>query len=325
MSDRIPGSTLLRCSAQWFDTGTVARVFEPLVADWQREWNDAPPSRRAWIRLRGVAAFGCAVAVSMPLVLNIATPAPVLRSIALRIALFTIAFSVMLSLPMLMALDPLWRETPILLIAIPAAVTLALPFAIGAGVDGIRRGYALPPYAARAAAAKLAIVGCALLFVLLGWALPAVSQRWRAAMATAESPAPERGLREFTIVELVTDPWLWRPGSLRFEIVGPNQHGREVRRELTQRLSLSLLPLVIVWIRWRMLDSPPLRYAPLPKSAMAGMMLAGTLLLLGSGDLFEQVLLLPRVSASWGPWVALCIIGIVQVFRDMRPTRSKPS
>jgi hypothetical protein len=54
-------------------------------------------------------------------------------------------------------------------------------------------------------------------------------------------------------------------------------------------------------------------------------MLAGTLLFLGSGDLFEQVLLLPRVSASWGPWAALAIIGMIQAFRDVMPTRSKPS
>jgi hypothetical protein len=321
----VPGTRLLAFASRWFDAPTVSRVFEPLVADWQREWIDAASSRRALVRVRGIAAFVCAVAVAAPVVLSIATPATVLRSILLRIALFTTAFSVMLALPMLIELDPLWRETPILMIAIPAAVALALPFAIGAGVDGIRRGHALPPHAERAAALKLGLVGCAVMFVLLGWALPAVSQQWRASMATAESPAPERGLREFTIVELVIDPWLWRPGSLSLDIVGPNAHGREVRRELTQRLSLSLLPALIVWIRWRMIDIPQRRYAPLPISVGAGMMLAGTLLFLGSGDLFEQVLLLPRVSASWGPWAALAIIGMIQAFRDVMPTRSKPS
>ena len=320
-----PGARLLAFASRWFDAATVARVFEPLVADWQREWHDAAPSRRRWIHIRGLAAFVCAVTVSMPVVLSVGTPAPVVGSILLRVACFTAAFSLMLSLPMMMELDPLWRETPILLIAIPAAVTLALPFATGAGVDGIRRGHALPPHAERAAAVKLSIAVCVVMFVLLGWGLPAISQQWRAAMATPESPAPERGLRELTIDELVSDPSLWRSGSLTFDIVGPNQRGREVRRELTQRVSLSLLPLLIVWIRWRMIDIPPRRYAPLPISVCVAMMVAGYTLLLGSGDLFEHVLLLPRVSAWWGPWAALGIIGLIQAFRDITPTRSKPS
>lgn len=321
----VPGARLLAIASRWFDASSMSSVFEPLVADWQREWINATPSRRALIRGRGVAAFACAVAVSMPLILSANTPRPVVRSMLARIALFTAAFSVMLSLPMIMELDPLWRETPILLVALPAAVALALPFAVGAGVDAIRRSRpVLPPHVERAAAVKLAIAGCAVMFVLLGWTLPAVSQQWRAAIATAASPAPERGLREFTIVELVTDPWLWRPGSLRFAIGGPNQRGREVRREITQRLSLTALPMLIVWIRWRMIDTAG-RYRPLPISVIGAMMLTGFLLFLGSNDLFQHVLLLPPVSASWGPWAALGIIGLVQAFRDMMPTRSNRS
>jgi hypothetical protein len=58
---------------------------------------------------------------------------------------------------------------------------------------------------------------------------------------------------------------------------------------------------------------------------MAAMMLVGFVLMLWSGDLFEHVLLLPRVSASWGAWAALAIIGMIQVCRDMMPSRSSPS
>ena len=35
--------------SRWFDEGTVRRVFEPLIADWQRQWLDAPSSRRGLI------------------------------------------------------------------------------------------------------------------------------------------------------------------------------------------------------------------------------------------------------------------------------------
>jgi hypothetical protein len=48
-----PGTRLLRFARMWFDEHTVAHVFEPLVADWQREWEEAPaaPSmapRKQW-------------------------------------------------------------------------------------------------------------------------------------------------------------------------------------------------------------------------------------------------------------------------------------
>ena len=32
--------------SRWFDEATVRRTFEPLIADWQREWQDASPPRR---------------------------------------------------------------------------------------------------------------------------------------------------------------------------------------------------------------------------------------------------------------------------------------
>ena len=40
--------------SRWFDEATVRRTFEPLIADWQREWQDAPPARRRWVSLRGL-------------------------------------------------------------------------------------------------------------------------------------------------------------------------------------------------------------------------------------------------------------------------------
>ncbi len=55
-----PGTHLLRLARAWFDEATVTHVFEPLIADWQREWADArtaSPVRRGWILMTGLAAY----------------------------------------------------------------------------------------------------------------------------------------------------------------------------------------------------------------------------------------------------------------------------
>ncbi|MDP1569947.1 MAG: hypothetical protein Q8L86_08080 [Vicinamibacterales bacterium] len=57
---RPPGTLLIRLARAWFDEGTATRVFEPLIADWQREWADArtaSPARRGWILATGLAAY----------------------------------------------------------------------------------------------------------------------------------------------------------------------------------------------------------------------------------------------------------------------------
>lgn len=55
-----PGARLLHLARAWFDEGTVTRVFEPLIADWQREWADAQTAslaRRGRILISGLSAF----------------------------------------------------------------------------------------------------------------------------------------------------------------------------------------------------------------------------------------------------------------------------
>ena len=53
----MPGDRLLRFVRRWFDKGTVAIVFEPLVADWQREYQAALGWRRGACLVRGYAAL----------------------------------------------------------------------------------------------------------------------------------------------------------------------------------------------------------------------------------------------------------------------------
>jgi hypothetical protein len=73
----------LAFASRWFDAATVRGTFEPLIADWQREWQDAMPSRRAWTSARGLVAFICAVIVSGPRIAL--TPAP--TSVTDRVAI----------------------------------------------------------------------------------------------------------------------------------------------------------------------------------------------------------------------------------------------
>ncbi len=56
----MPGTRLLEFARRWFPPSTVSSVFEPLVADWQRELRDAsqaPLARRAAVVVRGLLAF----------------------------------------------------------------------------------------------------------------------------------------------------------------------------------------------------------------------------------------------------------------------------
>ncbi len=75
---KVPGVRALSFASRWFDPATVHRTFEPLIADWQREWYESAPSRRPWVSIRAWAAFICSAAISSPGI--IATPTP--RSIS---------------------------------------------------------------------------------------------------------------------------------------------------------------------------------------------------------------------------------------------------
>jgi hypothetical protein len=62
----LPGTRALAIASQWFDPRTVSTVFEPLVADWQRQWLDAAPPKRARTWLHGAAAFCVATVTASP-------------------------------------------------------------------------------------------------------------------------------------------------------------------------------------------------------------------------------------------------------------------
>jgi len=307
-------SRALAFVSRWFDAATVARVFEPLIADWQREWLDASGVHRWRVLLRGWCALVCAVVVSSPRILVVPTPGAVTMRIVSRIASFAVLATLVTVLPFAFQLELGQRAPLLLLLLAPSSLALVFPFAMIAAVDAIRCDHALPPHVERAAAAKVAFAACLFMLLLMGWGVPAANQAWRTAMAPAGANAPARGVRELTITELFTDP------SLATANDGTNASGRAavIVREINSRLSLVALPVMLLWLRWRLLDLPRRRWSPLPPSVIAIAAFVAFGMLRGSDRIIEDVLAL-RPGA--GPWSPLVIIGLAMVLDTFRRSR----
>jgi hypothetical protein len=265
----VPGTRALGFAARWFDPQTVHGTFEPLIADWQREWQDAPPARRSRISIRALAAFLCAIVVSSPRIVRTPAPRGVWLRVVARMAAVMFLVAALLFVPYLRDFGSDRWGGALFMLIIPSMITLGFPFGIIGAVDAIRRHEPLPKHVERAAAVKLGIAALAIMMVFGGWLVPASNQAWRVAVAAGRyAPAP--GLRELSTYQLMVDP------SLKI-VPGPGvwQGPRplEIRRELNNRASLALLPLLLLWGRWRALDLPSGRWYSARSTAL------GTLLM----------------------------------------------
>ena len=247
-----PGSRLLAFAKQWFDTSTVARVFEPLIADHQREWHDSSRAGRWWVSARNVLVFARTFVACSPRILL----APVAPSMALhvlsRIIITTSLVAGVLLTPFVADLGRQLAPAEaarLMFWLLPACAFLALPFAMMSAADAIRR-HTQPTWLERTMAMRVAIATAVIVFVGIGWITPFANQQFRvASLAIFErGPAPPaRGVREFSTSELLagrTAPGERRPGAAT------------VRRELNQRAALTVLPILLLWLRWRALDLP---------------------------------------------------------------------
>jgi hypothetical protein len=254
-------SRALAFASKWFDATTVAAVFEPLVADWQREWQEASPAGRTRVSLRGLAAFLCAVIVSVPQIVGTTAPSSVTNHVATRIARFTFPAATLLIMPLVLNMEASWLSGIRILLIVPQALVLAFPFAMVGAVDAIRGHEALPPHVERAVVTKLAMIAVALMVVFHGWVSPAANQAWRTNLAPAGMTAPARGVRELTTMELINDP----SRAYASETTNAWSRAAMIRRELNNRAHLALLPALLLWLRWGMLNRPRRRwYSPLP-------------------------------------------------------------
>ncbi len=241
---------LLRFVRHWFDDRTVTNVFEPLLADHQREWLDAPPTARLRIALRTVAVFIVALLWTTPrALLFTAVPASTTRRIVARMIIFISVVSALLIMPFLIELKTVapGRLASLLMWLLPGAILLAFPFAMGFTVDGVRR-HARPTHVERIAMLRAAIVAVTFTVVLGGWIVPAANQQFRLTVWGDRTPPPARGARELTTPQLIQAPWLARAERLH--------RTAAIQRELHNRASLALLPVILIWMRWRALNKP---------------------------------------------------------------------
>lgn len=310
---------LLAFASRWFDPTTVATVFEPMLADWQREWLDATPSRRPLIVARGYAAFAMTALASAPrAILFTPTPPAIARRIVSRIIIFTSVISVVqmwqysryftASAPAQVVTMVLW--------VVPACALFAFPFAMVSVVDGIRRRK-LPNHVERATALRVGLAACTFMLAFGGWIVPAANQQFRVAMvAGRQHQPPPRGMRELSTFELLVAP----QRATAAETTAPPTARR---RELNNRISLTLLPALFLWRRWRALDLPAGRWSsPLPVVVATLTVLCGYSFTRVSDRLAEAVWSLPPGTAPWVPVVAFAAVGILR-HRIARPPEAR--
>ena len=258
-----PGTRALAFASRWFDPALVHRTFEPLIADWQREWYESPPSRRAWVSARGFMAFVCAAVISMPSVVATPTPHLLTRRVAGRIVVFCLVAADLLSIPMVRSIDAPWLPT-FMLRAFPATVLMAFPFAMIIAVDAIRKHHDVAPHVERAAALKLAVIAMLFMISIGSFVLPFTTQQWWKVTTPAGWNIPEPTLTQLSTPALLTHPD-------RYTAIVPGHYTRAgvIRRELIQRVVMSAMPAMFIWLRWSALSHQRRRrFWPLPASAM---------------------------------------------------------
>jgi hypothetical protein len=231
----VPGTKLLRLARSWFDATTVSRVFEPLIADWQREYGTAASAQ--WLcRLRGVTAFCWAFALVVMRELPRAVPR------FKRALLLYTAFVVLSSALMLLPYGDMLVTSPATLL-IPSSLALGLPLALVPAAMWLAatRGY----QAHEARRALVQLTACVLLaqMLLVGWITPIANQMWREDVFARRQKqglragSAARGERELTVVELFRNRG-------RDAIAPPRARAREKHA----RVIVALSPLIMATV-----------------------------------------------------------------------------
>jgi len=290
---RLPGTRLLAFACLWFDERTVSTVLEPLVADWQRQWDDATPAQRRWINAKGFAAFTATTVMMTP---RLAPESGSLRVRPLVVAGgFWFVTTVLLMLPFVREGLPLWS----LWLLLPANLTLMLPFAILPAIDFMRRDGEEPTATDRTQALILVVVAVCGVAIGQGWLTPVANQRWREVVSfqmTGSPAPPARGLKEVTTSELIA-----RGSTV------PAHSGTPRVRELSMRATLAALPAVLAWLRWRSLSRARNRSWPVVKSCLLAFgVFAVFFAVMSAGPSLERIFVAP----GFGPLLALALFAV---------------
>ncbi|MEO8680375.1 MAG: hypothetical protein ABI665_15090 [Vicinamibacterales bacterium] len=306
----MPGTRLLAFASLWFDEGTLTTVFEPLVADWQREWLDAKPSHRSLVSMRGLAAFLSTLVALSPRILLSPPPASLVIRVATRVGVLAFALTVPLIASFVYDLIHSWNGAqPLPLIALlnllPGQIVLTLAPAMMPGVDVLRRHAPFSGHLARRATAQLALLGMLATLVGIGWGSPYANQQFRNRMASASSGRSvqlSRGIHELSLSEIWSSP------------KGVPRMMTNARRtqELNLRLSVVAAPILFVWVRWTMLSVVRRKWiAAIPVSLVA---------IVTAVAFFA---LMYPLNGGFGPWLPhlVMVLGGIATLRWTRSTQ----
>jgi hypothetical protein len=303
-------SRALAFASLWFDAATVERVFVPLVADWQREWRDTTPARRAWVSVRGLAAFAFSFAILTPRIVATPIPSRTALNVTARVGMFCLIVGGLLSIPMMRtivdkSMEPLSWPLMVLL-ALPVGLTMAFPFAMTIAVDAIRRGRDLPSQVERAAALKLAVAAFVMMTLASGVLLPEADRIWREQSTPAGWNVVPPSFGSSSTLALLTHPD--RSGEI---IPGQYTRAGAIRRTLVGRVVTSILPAILIWLRWEATNRRRRAwYSPLPGVLATTAAIAGYFAFWSAGTMLELWGTLPWALGLWTPLVGLLISGL---------------
>jgi hypothetical protein len=247
------------------------------------------------------------------------TPAPMTRRIVARMILFMSVVSGLLLIPLLTELREVHaaRLAWLFVLLLPSTLVLAFPFAMGFTVDGVRR-HSRPTHGERIAMLRAAILAVVFTIVLGGWIVPATNQHFRLTVWGDRTPPPARGARELTTTQLIRTPWLARAEGTARPVA--------IQRELHNRASLAVLPVILMWLRWRALERPSPRW--LLPAWLAATVTIGIYFVVRANDAnLEAMFNLRPGGGAWMPLAGFVLIGlvrdrIVNVFETRRPDAS---
>ena len=301
-------AALLRFVRRWFDERTVTSVFEPLLADHQREWLDAPPASRLSIAMRTAAVLIAAMIRLAPRALVLTpTPPSMTRRILARIIIFTAAAATLLTVPIWLELRELTlpQKAAAAFWLLPAGVGVAFPFAMTWVADAIRR-HIRPTPMERITALRIGMMAVLFTILVVGWVVPRANQQFREIAAPADARPPALGVRELTTRELIVDS-SGATADARY-----TRHGQRgaIRRELHNRAVVALLPALLLWLRWGALERPRRAwFSPLPASLATAITIFGFFILYFASTVIESRTNWQPGTALWLPLVAMAAWG----------------
>jgi hypothetical protein len=151
---------------------------------------------------------------------------------------------------------------------------------------------------------RTAAVGVAFMILFGGWLVPAANQQFRTTVMSERWLTPTRGARELSTMQLLLNL------EHAFVLEGPGFRAAAAR-ELHNRASLALLPVVLIWLRWRALGDPSPQWL-LPAWLSATVTIGGYFFMRENDLRLESLLDLGPGAAAWAPLAVFLVLGWIR-------------